>query len=601
MPILHFSGKFKFQLPFFNNRPDNDARDNDAYDKQFKNKDLKVKFDDKSAELSKDEIHQRLVCDPSKYFEFEFSDVVIRRITYNDGSIIKSKEKDPLIGKFILMKGLLVDLAPHLQRGRLFAGEIRVTDTLVGKIKTPIQSKVHQSILIQEKTKDNLFHYSGYFESNLYEVFQLNDPNITNKTSQYISELRENLNLKVYFHLIRYDINKNEGEVFGYLGASLPLMNKHNTLIKNRPLFFNKSLFSLDNHLIDDLGIKSNREVTFPKATFEIQEENNLFILRYIDIIPFIDYEYSTPENYQFYLSIDDKNKDEQTSIKYEILDFSYKELTNSGGIIVLKLPSGIDMEKLTVKIKIKEREKLVDLLQEPDWNIVLDESKDNYECISMYSNEIKKLTGILFYKGNLYLEKKIINFSPSDSNHSADKEDDSPHVTWFEESKTESNKGFFEMNIISRNLENSPRIYDPVTSDNNHQNYLEGDLPWDRYYGNQLNIEMKDTQAQYSTELAIMVRVIHKIKDEDITNFKDITKLFSYYMRYYPWLHVRIEDCYYNQFLDFNDLDKIRQFKDKILTRLGLEDNDWFKMPRSRDFPKNGDKVIKLLKSDTE
>ena len=32
------------------------------------------------------------------------------------------------------------------------------------------------------------------------------------------------------------------------------------------------------------------------------------------------------------------------------------------------------------------------------------------------------------------------------------------------------------------------------------------------------------------------------------------------------------------------------------MLTRLGLEDSDWFKMPRSRDFPKNGKKVIKYI-----
>ena len=45
MPILHFSGNFKYQLAYFNNEPKNDARKPDAYDLQLNDKNLKVKFD----------------------------------------------------------------------------------------------------------------------------------------------------------------------------------------------------------------------------------------------------------------------------------------------------------------------------------------------------------------------------------------------------------------------------------------------------------------------------------------------------------------------------------------------------------------------------
>jgi hypothetical protein len=45
MPILHFSGNFNFQVPYFNNQPQNDARNPDAYDLLIGDKNLKVKFD----------------------------------------------------------------------------------------------------------------------------------------------------------------------------------------------------------------------------------------------------------------------------------------------------------------------------------------------------------------------------------------------------------------------------------------------------------------------------------------------------------------------------------------------------------------------------
>ena len=280
------------------------------------------------------------------------------------------------------------------------------------------------------------------------------------------------------------------------------------------------------------------------------------------------------------------------------MIDVSYNELKNSGGIKILKLPNSLKLSYVSAKIKVKKNDVLFELLQEPDWYVVLDKNENNvsYECVRMYSNESVKLTGNIFNKSHLHLDKQTLYLRPSDSHEPADSQEDSPRVAWFEKGQVESNQGRFEANIVSRNLENSEKIYDPVTSTPENKKYLEGDLPWDRYYGNFLSIELKDSQLQPTGELPIMVRVIHKIKDNEISSFKDITKLFSYYMRYYPWLQIKIENCNYEQFLDFNNLKGLRDFKGRILTRLELDDNDWFKMPRSRDFPKNGDKIVESL-----
>jgi hypothetical protein len=73
----------------------------------------------------------------------------------------------------------------------------------------------------------------------------------------------------------------------------------------------------------------------------------------------------------------------------------------------------------------------------------------------------------------------------------------------------------------------------------------------------------------------------------------RDIMPLFSYYLRYYPWLHIDVQSCRYNQFLNLGDPGSIAESIAEILQRLKLDDNDWHKMPRSRDFPLDG---IKLL-----
>jgi len=99
------------------------------------------------------------------------------------------------------------------------------------------------------------------------------------------------------------------------------------------------------------------------------------------------------------------------------------------------------------------------------------------------------------------------------------------------------------------------------------------------------------------------------------------MTKILSYYVRYYPWLHT--EYAYtdlpepaklaYSQFLnitkflvyvDKNDignwgsLQKSVDGMNHFLDRLIREDNDWKKMPRSRDFPFNGVEFLKMYKA---
>ena len=587
MPILHFSGRFKFQLPYFNNNPENDARKKNAYDLQLENKNLKVAF---NSELDQEEVHERLCCDPTKYFEFEFTNVKVTQISYDDGSTNhdNSNNNDPIIGKVILLKGMLVDLAPHLQRGQLSAGKIRITDTLIGRIKNARQSTVQRSFRVKNTQRNKLFHYSAFFETDLYEVFRLVDPRITERNSRYVRELN-NFNLKISFYLCRYEIDSNEGEVYGYLTCSTPAINSEELLVRNRKLSIDSSIFASEKNrnIITDFNIIPEQEVTYPRATFEILENKMkaLLVLRYAEIMPFIDYDNNIP-NYKCYLLL--SNKDVNQSKDQIILDCSYEEIKKSGGIRVIKLSDEqiSNLETLDIAIGIQKSDKqLKKLLTEPTWNIILEED----ECIKMYSNERIELSGKIFNKNKLYLESKELALETYE-------DPKSPLVASFEKKEITANAGRFKVEIISRNLENSESIYDPVT-----KKKIKGDLPWDRYYGNGLSISFKTIEEQ-SPGIEILVRVIHTFDKSKVPVIEDIKKIFSYYARYYPWLHVRIDNCNYAQFIDFNaeELeDHLREYGWSMKTRLvDVQDDDWYKMPRSRDFPKNGDiAILKFLK----
>jgi hypothetical protein len=56
---------------------------------------------------------------------------------------------------------------------------------------------------------------------------------------------------------------------------------------------------------------------------------------------------------------------------------------------------------------------------------------------------------------------------------------------------------------------------------------------------------------------------------------------------------------CKYTQFLDLNDASAIKDIISEITARLKKDDDDWHKMPRSRDFPIDGDRLFKRLEKE--
>ena len=167
---------------------------------------------------------------------------------------------------------------------------------------------------------------------------------------------------------------------------------------------------------------------------------------------------------------------------------------------------------------------------------------------------------------------------------------------------------GLVKCKVQAINLENlHTEVFDPVK-----KKYVKGELDWDRYYGNYVYMEIDNDlrKFQYShvEQIEIPVRVLHSLeKPEEIATKDTITfteyiypKLLKYYIRYFPWIHTfQRADGTYSQFLNLENYDQVSSRIFEIIRRLDLDDDEWDKMPRSRDFPIGGVDLIKywLLK----
>jgi hypothetical protein len=607
MPILHFNGEFSFQPPFYNNNPSNDAREADPIDLDHPREDdpmHSVKFD---SSLSQDQLQKRMGCDPLKYFDFAFSNVSVSRITYDDGT---STDKDDLIiGKPILLRGLLVDVDPHLERGQLFAAEVRVVDTLIGQLNKAVQSELHTSIRIAGGG-GGFFNLSAHIETELYNVYHLADPKITGKNSRCIRELLlglSDLKLEIHFRIDRYNINTNKGDVYGYISPAISDTYENGILVKNRHLIIDSKVdeqVKKDFHVDDE-----NDRLMHLEASYDIMKDSGIILLRYLDFIPFIDNDYHTPAGYRYYLIISKKDKSDVAKkdiIVHTVLDSTHEEMKKSGGLVVIKLTSKInDFSNLNLSVKVAKNE--VDpqpFLSESKWNLILPKSerhmntasgsrivlKDSQECMTIGSNRQKGIDVTIFYNHQLCPDGTEIDLT-------SPKEDDlSPIVAWFTKGSVSTVNGRIRATIQTRNLEDSEEVRDPLSDSENKM--IRGNLPWDRYYGNKLTLTIKgEDEHLFSRLINIPVRVLHVVDEKKIPaniNFaRDIMPLFSYYLRYYPWLHIDVQSCRYNQFLNLSDAESIAESIAEILARLKLDDNDWHKMPRSRDFPLGGVRLL--------
>jgi hypothetical protein len=614
MPILHFSGKFTFQSPFYNNNPWNPEK---YFDDAIEPKDVKK---------------ITAGVEPLKYFEFEFQDVIVTKLTYDNGISCNDPKKDALIGKKILLKTLLVDTAPHLQRGRMFAGDIRIMDFFIGKMELAAQSDVFITIHNEDSNNNNGSIYSAYFESNLYGGHQLNNEFLSKENSRGLRESDIN-NFKIYFNVCNFNPNL-EGEVYGYIAPQIDEQNIDHIRIQGRRLLIDpevpqkvRNTLKVDESESNDI-FRSDYE-----GTYEILEDKKLIILRYMNFIPFSNTTHTLLGDYRYFVVLLNKGKraTEPINIKTD-----HASILESGGVCIFPIPEDItNVGDLRVSVMVCENNDLQPFMREPDHDILL---VNNEKFLVLESGKLLELKCVVYENNRLCTKDIEIKLEHHEN-------DDSPNVASWTSTRAKCINGIVTCSIQARNLENSEEVKDPV-SGYDHGNgknaekqmirgTISGDLPWDRYYGNYVSMAI-DPPSKPIIRLVLPVRVLHSVRleklkpsieqlDKEVIE-QTATKLLSYYSRYYPWLHAKYTytdeippKLVYSQFLkireylrflenggdfmDNSDLDHWDLVYDAVsrinhlLVRLDKDDSDWGKMPRSRDFPYNGIAFLKMWK----
>jgi hypothetical protein len=586
--------------------------------------------------VSPDDVKRKVTegVEPLQYFEFEFYSTYVQKVTYDDGTSTSDSKRDPIIGKEIRLKGLLVDVSPHLIRGRLFAGEIRVVDFILGKLNVAVQSDLFRTV------RDGIGNpgakvLSADFESTLYEPHDLENEFIKEENSRFKREVGRDSNLKIYYNVNSFSFTSLKGKVYGYLGPSVHIEN-NDIRIHGRRLLINPTIplelkrdFRIDEH---DLEPVDNIVRNDLEGSYEIIEEKGLAILRYLNFVPFLDYNHNPPKDYKFSIALIQNGKQIKTSPSNQIaIELDDEEsISRDGGICVFPIPENIrELDKLSIEVKVQKNGSgnQHSFLVEPKYDFILN---DNQKFIISESGEKHKEVIVRVYENNRLARDNSIQLILK-----TEKSDESPVVALWSYGNTTTKNGIATCIIESIDLENcKDGIEDPVLtrlSGGLEPVKISGELPWDRHYGNYLSLRIKSNERPV-IKMNLPVRVLHRVQPQYLENIDNLdketiqdilTKILGYYTRNYPWLHVqyryvrdnedgRIKPVY-NQFLrikeylDFTSRDHIHDWHsvqeslsriNHFLDRLERDDSDWRKMPRSRDFPINGTDFLKVWKA---
>jgi hypothetical protein len=586
-------------------------------------------------EMSPDDVKRKVTegVEPLQYFEFEFYNTFVQKVTYDDGTSTSDSKSDPIIGKEIRLKGLLVDVSPHLIRGRLFAGEIRIVDFILGKLNMAVQSDLFRTV--RNGVDSGAGVLSAEFECTLYETHDLENEFIKEENSRFIREVRRDNKLKIYYNVNSFSFAPLEGKVYGYLGPSLPIENK-DIRIHGRRLLINPSIplelkqdFRIEEQ---DLEPVDNIVRNDLEGSYEIIAEKGLAILRYLNFVPFRDYNHNPPKDYKFSIALVRDVKQIETSPSNQIaIELDNEDLiSRDGGICVFPIPKDErELDKLSIGVKVQKNGSGYQhsFLVEPKYDFIL---KDNQKFIISESGEKHKEVIVRVYEKNRLARDNSIQIILK-----AEKNEDSPTVAFWSDVNVTTKNGIATCFIESIDLENSKEgIEDPVLSrlsGGTEPVKISGELPWDRHYGNYISLRIQQTERP-TIKMNLPVRVLHRVQPQYLENIDNLdketiqdilTKILGYYTRNYPWLHVQyryVRDNKdglikpaYNQFLrikeylDFTSTDHVHDWHsvqeslskiNHFLDRLEKDDNDWRKMPRSRDFPINGTRFLKVWKA---
>ena len=595
LSILHFYGRFIFQMPEYNNDPAGDA-----------STDPDAKF---NQDLHDEEVYQICGCNPANYFEFIFRNVRINQITYSDG--ISAIEGDSIIGQRIRLNGIMTDVSPSAPVGQIFAASMKIGNLLSGKLRKAIQSDIRTNVRPRNINDPYDQENAGAHFETILDLTDKTSP----EESRFLNEIGDVTQLEFYMHTNRYTIwnTKNgypqdrlNGDVYGYIRTIEPQTDNNGLRMRGRRLVAHPDMKDASKEVAQlFLGTTPLTRNTDIDGTYDISKANRLLMLRYLDFVPLLDRDHKTPTTegiVKEYL-VSFTNKQTQDRIEVGSFKGDHSEMKKTGGLVVFKLSNDVlNRNDLMIVVDVIRDDKKIPLMIETEWDLVLESERG----LTIPSGHTADVTALVYH-----LNRPAHNCSvrllvqPSgEMLFYRRRSRRSPIVAKWQDKKEKlitDMDGRVNATVEAIDLENSQELYDPIKEKN-----VKGELDWDRYYGNyvymEINNDLRVFQYRAVEQIEISVRVLHVIKNLDSTppnrmTFEDyiFPKLLKYYVRYFPWLHTfqRPNDTYV-QFLNLESYEEVSGNIQEIIRRLSLDDNEWDKMPRSRDFPIGGVELIK-------
>ena len=543
---------------------------------------------DFNSALTKEQVMNICGCDPAHYYEFSFFDTRVTQITKPDGSIVT--DGDPVIGQSVSLNGFMVDISPSAICAVIHAGKLSVGDWLKGGITPATQSQLRTNIRPMGFTDESA---AAHFET------EINLDNLETITGSVLSGISSESPLSMIIHLNRYTRldNPSEGEgarltgdVYGIIFPSGITTGLHDiSKIWNRRLLPHPQLSTRVKIEKIFLGVGpdgkvenlSEREEI--EGKYDILEGGSLIALRYLDFVPFIDRNYSTPDvlGYRVYVVTG--------GVRSLVGEFTgdVSQMRRDAGVVVFNSQMLLldDLDSYIEVDVLLENEEAHPLMSESEWDLELESSRG----LTLASEESQNISARVWYKNRPAVNHAVQLISSTGNGRS-------PIVASFSEEQvlTGSDGRIFPA-VMASNLDDLKGILDPITG------IPINSLSYDRYAGNFVYLTIPNEKRKSSNGneiIELSIRVLRKFSDSDIPDSpsfrRDLEPIFSYYRRYFPWLHVRELPNGYFQFLDIWSYESVKAYLPLILDRFSRNSQDPMYMPRSRDLPFGTVKVLR-------
>lgn len=567
LPILHFSGTFRFDMPGYNNEPDNRA----------------VAF---QPDMPRRQVEALCRCDPFRYLQLEVQGVT-RQLTVDGPTTVTAD--DPALGIPVTLSGLFPDVSPSAVCSQLYAGQLTVGGgALVARVRTAFQSIVRLNVRTVGFTDETV---AAHLDA-LIDVSSLQGL----AGSRFFSELGDAEMLQLHLHLNRYnrhDTGSGEkpltGDVFGYLCPVAPEHDGAVGRLRHRKLVAHPELpdhrWGFDTYLDapPPKGPYPPPHWIDIEGSYDLCPERRLVVLRYLDFIPYLDKRRSTPvvDRYEV------RWQAPETTIVLGEFAGTHQEMLRTGGLLLLGLPDEVDLRAGgRIEVYAIRGDDQVPVVAETEWDLVLEGGRG----LTLASTASATVSAQVYYRNRPVAGHPVRLVTQPNRK--------SPIVASLvgDELVTDES-GRVQATVQAADLTSMGNVPDPVAK------APATSLPWDRAYGNYVFLKIdnplrRNPWREEATEVVeLAVRVLHRVDPARIPgqpSFKrDVRPLFAYLMRYFPWLHAQEVGGHWVRLFDLDNVEHVRSRATAIVHRLSLPDEHPGKMPRSRDFPVGGVAVL--------